>query len=72
MVLPAKADREDREDLLRIARDYARHVTERNPYIRMLAVSGSVSRPEHDGTHEDVDFFVVTSKGRVWEGFLGC
>jgi 2-polyprenyl-3-methyl-5-hydroxy-6-metoxy-1,4-benzoquinol methylase len=72
MVLPAKADKEDREGLLRIARDYARHVTERNPYIRMLAVSGSVSRPEHGGTHDDVDFFVVTDKGRVWEGFLGC
>ena len=72
MVHPAKADQTDRAELLRIARDYARYVMARNPYIRMLAVSGSVSRPEHDGAHDDVDFFVVTGKGRVWEGFLGC
>ncbi len=72
MALATKTDKKDRADFLRIARDYTRYVTERNPYIRMLAVSGSVSRPEHDGAHEDVDFFVVTDKGRVWEGFLGC
>jgi len=38
----------------------------------MLAVSGSVVRTEHSGSHEDIDFFAVAAKGKLWQAFAGC
>ncbi|MBI2965180.1 MAG: class I SAM-dependent methyltransferase, partial [Chloroflexi bacterium] len=61
-----------REALLREAHECGRYVAARNQHIRMIAVSGSLTRPGHNGTHDDADYFVITQRGRVWEAFLGC
>ena len=68
----APIDTTDRTGILEVARQCAEHIRRRNPYLRMIAVSGSLTRPEHAGGHDDVDFFVVTRKGRIWEGFMAC
>ncbi|MBI4306846.1 MAG: hypothetical protein HY678_11055 [Chloroflexi bacterium] len=65
-------DMHHRSELLAIARECGEYVARRNPYLRILAVSGSLTRDEHEGTHTDADYFVVSRKGRVWEAFFGC
>lgn len=71
---PAMADAhpKSRTVVLALARECAEYIRRRNPYLRMLAISGSLTRAEHLGEHTDADFFVVAKKGRLWEAFFGC
>ena len=65
-------DTADRNVMLDVARRCADYICGRNPFVRMLAVSGSLTRPEHRGVHHDIDYFVLANKGRIWEGFMAC
>ncbi len=62
----------DKAGLLELAQQCADYIVARNPYIELIAVSGSLSRPEHEGDHEDVDFFVISREGSLWKSFMGC
>ncbi len=62
----------DRNSMLAIARAFARYVRPHNPYLRLMAVSGSLSHQESELPHNDIDFFIITRQGKVWEAFLGC
>ncbi|HEX5141987.1 MAG TPA: FG-GAP-like repeat-containing protein, partial [Dehalococcoidia bacterium] len=65
-------DTTERGDLLRLARECSDYIVARNPYVKLVAVSGSLCRPEHEGAHEDIDYFVVARRGHIWQAFLGC
>lgn len=45
---------------------FAYYLLQINPFIRMLAISGSVANPQTED-HSDVDFFIIAKKHRVWE-----
>jgi len=68
----AAVDVTQRDELMALAQECADYIVARNPYLKLVAVSGSLCRPEHEGAHEDIDFFVVTQHGRIWEAFMGC
>ena len=65
-------DLDNRTGLLEVARRFAEYMGRRNPYLRMMAVSGSLTRAEHRGPHDDIDFFAITGRGRLWQGFMAC
>ena len=69
---PVAVDVTQRDQLMALAQECADYIVARNPYLKLVAVSGSLCRPEHEGAHEDIDFFVVTQHGRIWEAFMGC
>ena len=69
---PIAVDVTQRDELMALAQECADYIVARNPYLKLVAVSGSLCRPEHEGAHEDIDFFVVTERGRIWEAFMGC
>ena len=65
-------DFRDRAALLKIAGGCADYLCQRIPYLRMIAVSGSLAHEQQDRDHNDIDFFVIAEKGHIWETFLGC
>ena len=70
-VTTANVDKTDRAGVLAVARSCADYIQNRSPHLRMIAVSGSLTR-EHQGVHDDADFFIVSKRGRVWETFMAC
>ena len=62
----------DRARVLEVARQCGQYIWQRNPSLRMLAISGSLTREDHRGNHDDADYFAIADKGHVWEAFLGC
>lgn len=57
--------------MLQAAAMLGARIGERAP-VRLVAVSGSLVRPEHRGRHDDIDFFVVAESGRIWQAFALC
>lgn len=57
--------------MLAEGREFARYVLDRNPFIKVLGISGSLSNPDRSH-HDDIDFFVITGHGNVWECFALC
>lgn len=56
--------REEQSKLLTKARN-ASYLLQLTPFIRMIALNGSVARGEdHEGS--DIDFFIVAKPGRIW------
>lgn len=64
-------ERDAREEMLSHGQEFSHHLLERNPFIKMLAISGSLTNPDLE-EHKDVDFFVVSKKGKVWDCFASC
>ena len=61
----------DRASLLKLAQQFGEEACHNNPYLRLLAVSGSLVRGGEDN-HEDIDFFAVSAPGHIWDAFLLC
>ena len=60
-----------RSHMLKTARDFADYLLPRNPFIEMLGVSGSLSNPDST-EHDDIDFFVIAQRDKVWDCFTIC
>lgn len=72
MAAPVATDTDrERLRLLGLARDFSRYLLIRNPFIKMLGVSGSLSNPDSH-QHDDIDFFIIAEKDRVWDCFTLC
>ncbi len=63
--------RDARQEMLSHGEEFASYLLQKNPFIKMLAISGSLTNPDSN-EHEDVDFFVISTKNRVWECFASC
>jgi|GEM_PF-3237816 len=60
-----------REDLLKAGYRFGDYLVQKNPFIKMLAISGSLTNDDYL-THDDIDYFVITERGRIWECFASC
>ena len=50
---------------------FGRYLLDRNPFIRLLAISGSLT-DAYAVSHQDNDYFILCKEGRVWECFAAC
>jgi len=66
-----EAHADSRDDLLKQGNVFGQYLMDRNPFIKLLAISGSLTDESID-RHEDSDYFIVTKEGRVWECFAAC
>ncbi len=53
------------EQLMGAARRYGRWLG-RLPFVRMVAITGALSMRNAAGDHDDLDYVLVTARGRVW------
>lgn len=58
-------------DMIEQGYDFGIYLLERNPFIKLLAISGSLASNDAE-KHEDNDFFIVSKEDRVWECFAAC
>lgn len=61
----------NRHEMIKIAGDFGNYLSRRNPFIKLLAISGSLTN-SHIHKHEDIDFFIVSKKNKVWSCFAAC
>lgn len=59
------------EDMMEQSYDFGIYLLERNPFIKLLAISGSLASNDTE-KHGDNDFFIVSKEDRVWECFAAC
>jgi len=58
-----------RLELLKLGYSYGKFFLKVYPYVKLLAISGSLSNPNYV-KHNDVDFFIVSRRGHVWDALI--